>query len=153
MAAQRRREHPGAADPRPSPMPAGATGRSPARSQALDVISASCTPVAHSPLAGTGQSRDSRPAAAPIEPRRAEALAPKPQVDPKLPGCGIPARRIAVILVWARRFSQVGFFALFMYFLFQTAFRGTFAARADTPVRLPLPGRGVPARRSLRRRR
>ena len=30
---------------------------------------------------------------------------------------------------WARRASQVGFFALFMYFLFQTAFRGTFAAR------------------------
>jgi len=26
-----------------------------------------------------------------------------------------------------------------MYFLFQTAFRGSFAARADAPVRLPLP--------------
>ena len=37
------------------------------------------------------------------------------------------------------RASQVGFFALFMYFLFQTAFRGTFAASADQAVRLPLP--------------
>ena len=55
------------------------------------------------------------------------------------PGSGIPPRRIAVILKWARRVSQVAFFALFMYFLFQTAFRGSFAARADAPVRLPLP--------------
>jgi hypothetical protein len=60
----------------------------------------------------------------------------------KLPGSGIPPRRIAVILKWARRISQVGFFALFMYFLFQTTFRGSFAARADQPVRLPLPVEG-----------
>jgi polyferredoxin len=43
------------------------------------------------------------------------------------------------VLKWARRGAQTFFFALFMYFLFQTAFRGSFAARADTPVRLPLP--------------
>jgi hypothetical protein len=66
--------------------------------------------------------------------------APKPKK--KLPGSGIPPRRVAVILKWARRASQVGFFALFMYFLFQTGFRGSFAARADTPVRLPLPVEG-----------
>jgi polyferredoxin len=59
--------------------------------------------------------------------------------DPKLPGSGIPPRKIAVVLKWARRAAQIFFFALFMYFLFQTGFRGTFAARADTPVRLPLP--------------
>ena len=52
-----------------------------------------------------------------------------------IPGSGIPPRRIAVFLKWARRVSQVGFFALFMYFLFQTGFRGSFAARADSPVR------------------
>ena len=57
----------------------------------------------------------------------------------KLPGSGIPARPIIRRLVWARRLSQVFFFALFMYFLFQTTFRGTFAAQADQPVRLPLP--------------
>ncbi len=82
-------------------------------------------------------------------------LAAKAPAKPKkrLPGSGIPPRRIAVILKWARRISQVGFFALFMYFLFQTAFRGSFAARADAPVRLPLPGRGVPSRRPVRRAR
>ena len=66
-----------------------------------------------------------------------------PRAKPKkLSGSGIPPRRIAVTLKWARRVSQVSFFALFMYFLFQTAFRGSFAARADTPVRLPLPVEG-----------
>ncbi|MEO8877832.1 MAG: 4Fe-4S binding protein, partial [Polyangiaceae bacterium] len=63
----------------------------------------------------------------------------KKKLDPKLPGSGIPARRVIKVLVWVRRFSQVFFFSLFMYFLFQTGFRGSFAARADTPVRLPLP--------------
>jgi polyferredoxin len=57
----------------------------------------------------------------------------------KLPGSGLPPRRIAVILKWARRASQVFFFALFCFFLFQTTFRGSFAARADSPVRLPWP--------------
>ncbi len=38
-----------------------------------------------------------------------------------------------------RRASQIGFFALFMYFLFQTAFRGSFTASAEQSVRLPLP--------------
>jgi polyferredoxin len=57
----------------------------------------------------------------------------------RLPGSGIPPRRIAVVLKWARRICQVGFLALFLYFLFQTAFRGSFAARADAPVRLPWP--------------
>src|ERR1019366_9495536 len=68
------------------------------------------------------------------------AIAPaKPKKTTKLPGSGIPPRRIAVVLKWARRFTQVFCFALFMYFLFQTGFRGSFAARADTPVRMPLP--------------
>jgi polyferredoxin len=58
---------------------------------------------------------------------------------PKLPGSGIPARPVIRALRWVRRVSQVGFFALFMYFLFQTGFRGSFAAQADQAVRLPLP--------------
>jgi polyferredoxin len=57
----------------------------------------------------------------------------------KLPGSGILARRSIRWLVWARRVAQVGFFALFFYFLVQTAFRGTFTATSDQPVRLPLP--------------
>ena len=63
----------------------------------------------------------------------------KAKKDPKLPGSGIPARKSIRTLVWVRRASQVGFFALFMYFLFQTGFHGSFAAKADTPVRLSLP--------------
>ena len=63
----------------------------------------------------------------------------KKKMDPKLPGSGIPARKSIRTLVWVRRASQVGFFALFMYFLFQTGFHGSFAAKADAPVRLSLP--------------
>ena len=43
------------------------------------------------------------------------------------------------VLVWVRRFAQVFFLGIFLYFLFQTAFRGTFSASSDQPVRLPLP--------------
>lgn len=64
---------------------------------------------------------------APVAAREAKKRAPK------------PARRSIRALRWGRRASQVGFFALFMYFLVETAFRGTFAAQADAPVRLPLP--------------
>lgn len=60
----------------------------------------------------------------------------------KLPGSGIPARKSIRTLMWARRVSQVGFFALFMYFLVQTGFRGSFSASSDAPVRLPLPVEG-----------
>jgi polyferredoxin len=73
----------------------------------------------------------------------APVLAAKPKkIDPKRSGSGIPARRVIRGLVWARRSAQVFFFGLFVYFLFQTAFRGSFAAKADTPVRLPLPVEG-----------
>jgi polyferredoxin len=81
---------------------------------------------------------DAAPQPAPVRPAAPSVPIPSKKRS-KLPGSGIPPRRIAVILKWARRASQVGFFALFMYFLFQTGFRGSFAARADSPVRLPLP--------------
>ena len=57
----------------------------------------------------------------------------------KLPGSGIPARKIIRVLQWVRRGAQVVFLGLFLYFLAQTAFRGSFAAEAGQPVRLPLP--------------
>jgi polyferredoxin len=85
---------------------------------------------------------DSVPAPKKEEPKKFVPPPKKQKVDPKRPGSGIPARFSIRTLVWARRLSQVAFFALFMYFLFQTAFRGTFAAQADTPVRLPLPVEG-----------
>jgi polyferredoxin len=55
------------------------------------------------------------------------------------PGSGLPARPVIRRLVWVRRFSQVFFVSLFFFFLFETAFRGTFTASADEPVRLPWP--------------
>jgi polyferredoxin len=59
----------------------------------------------------------------------------------KRPGSGIPARPVIRRLVWARRLAQTGFLALFLYFLFQTAFRGSFTS-AEARVRLPLPVEG-----------
>jgi polyferredoxin len=78
--------------------------------------------------------------AGPVEALDAKPKPAKPKkIDPKLPGSGIPARKSIRVLKQVRRASQVIFFALFMYFLFQTAFRGNFAANADQAVRLPLP--------------
>lgn len=59
----------------------------------------------------------------------------------KRPGSGLPARPVIRGLVWARRGAQLAFFALFMFLLFETAFRGSFAA-TDERVRLPLPVEG-----------
>ncbi len=81
-------------------------------------------------------------AAAPSTSPSPGSAARPPAKGTRRPGSGIPPRRIAVVLKWARRISQVLFFALFAYFLFQTTFRGSFAARADAPVRLPLPVEG-----------
>lgn len=69
---------------------------------------------------------------------RAGPAKPK-KVDPKRPGSGIPARKSIRVLVWARRFAQVFFLGLFVYFLLETGFRGSFSAASDAPVRLPLP--------------
>src|SRR4051812_35406411 len=85
---------------------------------------------------GPVEALDAPPPAAPKPPAAAKQAK---KIDPSRPGSGIPARRVIRGLVWARRFAQVFFFALFMYFLFQTGFRGNFAAQSDTPVRLPLP--------------
>ena len=69
-------------------------------------------------------------------------VVPQAKLKKKRPGSGIPARKIITNLVWLRRASQIGFFALFFYFLAHTAFRGTFAAQSGEPVRLPLPVEG-----------
>ncbi len=93
---------------------------------------------------GTGACGCSKTSAAPADAAAAVAspVAPgakKKKIDPKLPGSGIPARRSMRVLVWVRRVSQVFFFGLFCWFLFQTGFRGSFAAQADQAVRLPYP--------------
>jgi polyferredoxin len=63
-------------------------------------------------------------------------LAPK-----KIPGSGIPARPLIRKLVWARRFAQLFFLALFCWLLFETGFRGSFAA-TDGRVRVGAPVEG-----------
>lgn len=59
----------------------------------------------------------------------------------KRPGSGLPARPIIRILVWVRRFVQFACLAVFLYFLFETGFRGSFSS-AQERVRLPLPVEG-----------
>ncbi|MSP24833.1 MAG: 4Fe-4S binding protein [Myxococcales bacterium] len=54
------------------------------------------------------------------------------------PGSGLEARPIIKKLVWARRATQIGCFALFCWLLFETGFRGNFAA-TDERVRVALP--------------
>src|SRR5262249_42517774 len=75
-------------------------------------------------------------------PRAPQKAAPRAPKKKKLPGSGIPARKVIRGLVWARRFAQAGFFVLFAFLLFETAFRGTFSVGSDTPVRLPWPVEG-----------
>jgi polyferredoxin len=53
-------------------------------------------------------------------------------------GSGLPARKRIQVLVWSRRFAQAAFLFVFLYFLFQTTFRGSFTS-AESRVRLPLP--------------
>jgi polyferredoxin len=78
--------------------------------------------------------------AAPVAmPAQAKAPAKHVPKKKKRPGSGIPARKVIRVLVWARRVAQATFFALFAVLLFQTAFRGTFSAGSDSPVRLPWP--------------
>jgi polyferredoxin len=79
------------------------------------------------------------PAKAPTGARRLLAKVGIGKKKKRRPGSGIPARKVIRSLVWARRAAQIGFLSLFLYFLFQTAFRGTFSASATDPVRLPLP--------------
>ncbi|MCS6899069.1 MAG: hypothetical protein RMJ98_05260, partial [Myxococcales bacterium] len=73
---------------------------------------------------------------APVTEASTSAKTRPKKLDPKRPGSGIPARPLIRILVWLRRVSQAGFFALFLYFLFQTTFRGSFGAKAGDAVRL-----------------
>lgn len=57
----------------------------------------------------------------------------------KLPGSGIEPRRSIRLLRWARRLTQAVSLGVFLFFLTQTTFRGSFSAAADVPVRLPFP--------------
>lgn len=67
----------------------------------------------------------------------AATSAPKPRRSRK-----IAPRKSIRVLRQVRRASQILFFALFIFLLVQTAFRGSFSAAADSPVRLPWPVEG-----------
>jgi polyferredoxin len=73
------------------------------------------------------------------EPPAVEPAKPAPPPDQRSAAPPHPVRRSIRILVWARRVSQAGFLLLFLYFLVQTAYRGSFSAAAAEPIRLPLP--------------
>ena len=125
------------------------TARRSAVSAALIQIRRACTharraaPVLGAPAPALARVREPTAASATlVEQWRAERPHQNQKERPKRPGSGIPARKVIRVLVWVRRVSQVGFLALFLYFLFQTAFRGTFTATAGEPVRLPLPVEG-----------
>ncbi|HWZ92828.1 MAG TPA: 4Fe-4S binding protein [Polyangiaceae bacterium] len=102
---------------------------------AARVVTASASPVERAVNAASAPAAvaNSGGPSAPIKPKKPAK---------KLPGSGIPARKVIRILVWVRRVSQVGFVGLFLFFLARTAFRGTFAATSSEPVRLPLPVEG-----------
>lgn len=108
-----------------------ASGAAASASPAASAASASVS--AGSIAASASASASAAAVAAP-----AKVVAP-PKKKKKLPGSGIPARTSIRVLQWVRRASQIFFFGLFTYFLFQTGFHGSFAASSDTPVRLPLP--------------
>ena len=69
----------------------------------------------------------------------AQLLAARAEAVVGATAIAVPARETAQARIAAPR---PRWSLLFMYFLFQTGFRGSFAARADSPVRLPLPVEG-----------
>jgi polyferredoxin len=120
------------------------------RARAASQVMTQGTPPSPRTGEGRGEGASAEPVAASVAlPVLASAAATLPaaparpaKIDPKRAGSGIPARRVIRGLVWARRFAQTFFLGLFVYLLFQTAFRGSFAAKADTAVRLALPVEG-----------
>lgn len=111
---------------------------SPSRHASSTAAAPATLPAAVAAAAPTAPAAPAAPSSVEIKTKPAKVV-PQKKTKPKLPGSGIPARRIIRVLRWARRIAQVGFLGLFLFFLFQTAFRGSFAANSDTPVRLPYP--------------
>jgi hypothetical protein len=108
----------------------GCASKASETSASITSVSANATPTRHAAASVSIPSIPAGIAGKPAKPAK---------IDPKRPGSGIPARKVIRGLVWARRFAQIFFFALFCYFLFQTGFRGSFAAKSDAVIRLPLP--------------
>jgi polyferredoxin len=136
--------------PEPIPWKTGRPGEVPSLDRLVPLFAASVSaPTQFAQVAAAQATAAQLPAPAPTPVTVAAAVTapvasapPKKTAGPKRAGSGIPARPIIRRLVWVRRFSQAGFFGLFMFFLFQTGFRGSFAAKADAVVRLPWPVEG-----------
>jgi polyferredoxin len=133
-------------DELPSPIPwLGKSGPVEPLDRAPEAPKRRALPIASATTQAAPQPTAAEPKRAPAKANAPAAVKPSffsrlPFMKPvKRPGSGIPARPIIRRLVWARRFAQTLFLFLFLYFLVNTAFRGTFSANADTPVRLPLP--------------
>ena len=71
-------------------------------------------------------------------PSQPNVTAPK-KPKKRRPGSGLEPRKSIVVLRWLRRVSQTVFLLTFLFLLANTAFRGTFVARAGEPVRLSWP--------------
>ncbi len=82
------------------------------------------------------------PAAAPQKkPNAVFEWLKKPFRKKKRSGSGIEARTSIRVLVWLRRLAQTGFFVLFMYWLVNTTFRGSFAS-TEQNIRMGQPVEG-----------
>lgn len=81
------------------------------------------------------------PSKAPARESRISALWKKIAKKKKRSGSGIEARTSIRTLVWIRRVAQLSFFFLFMYWLVNTAFRGSFSS-AEQNIRIGQPVEG-----------
>jgi len=113
-------------------------GDSPARKQGGSEpvkASSATTPVKAAAAATTPSKVQTRPS-------RISAIWSKLVKKKKRSGSGIEARTSIRVLKWVRRVAQFGFFFLFMYWLVNTAFRGSFTAASDQAIRIGQPVEG-----------
>jgi len=113
-----------------SPRAPSVSAPAPERRATVPVIAAASATTEPKPIA-------TPPKAPSLVERIKSALLPKKK---KRPGSGIPPRTVIAWLRNARRVSQAGFFALFMFLLVRTEFRGGFSGGAT--IRMPYPVEG-----------
>jgi polyferredoxin len=105
------------------------------------VSSASTTPSLSVGAPATASAATAAPPKAPARESRISALWKRVTKKKKRSGSGIEARTSIRTLVWVRRVAQFSFFFLFMYWLVNTAFRGSFTS-AEQNIRIGKPVEG-----------
>ncbi|MBI2388851.1 MAG: 4Fe-4S binding protein, partial [Deltaproteobacteria bacterium] len=93
------------------------------------------------PIAPVASATTATPSALPPRTSRISAVLKKVFRKKKRAGSGIEARTSIRVLVWVRRVSQLSFFFLFMYWLVNTAFRGSFTS-VEQNIRIKQPVEG-----------